>query len=84
MKKSQKKKQALHVRDYLVISENNMHNRNEPKWMTNTRLYPDISALIYNAVALNIEEFRSPVGNGAPLGCPVLYGHGFPGSSNLK
>lgn len=61
-----------------------MNNTHELKCMKNTRLYPDISALIYNAVTLNIEEFRSPVGNGAPLGCPVLYGHGFPGSSHLN
>lgn len=52
--------------------------------MRNTRLYPDISALIYYAVALDIKELRSPVGNGASLGCPVLNGHGFSGSSDLK
>lgn len=67
----------------LVMSENNMHNIHNPKGMNNTRHYPDISAFIYNAVALYIEEFRSPVGNGAPLSCPVLYGHGFSASSNL-
>lgn len=49
----------------------------------NTRFYPDISTLINDAVALHIEEFRSPVGNSAPLGCPVLYGHGFPAPSDL-
>lgn len=64
-------------------SINIMHNIHKPKGMKNTRFYPDISALIYNAVALYVEEFRSPVRNGAPLGCPVLYGHGFSGSSNL-
>lgn len=52
--------------------------------MQNKRLYPDISALVYNAVTLHIEEFRSPVGNGAALGCPVLDGHGFPGSFHLN
>lgn len=61
-----------------------MHNPHNSKWMKNTSLYPDISTLIYDAVALNTEEFRSSVGNGAPLCCPVLYCHGFSGSSNLK
>lgn len=48
------------------------------------RLYPDISALVYNAVTLHIEELRSPVGDGAALGCPVLDGHGFSGSFHLN
>lgn len=61
-----------------------MRNTDKPRGTRSTQLYPDISALIYNAVALNIEEFRSPVGNGAPLGGPVLYGHGFSRSSYLQ
>lgn len=55
-------------------------------YLTKTMKYtdPDISALIYNAVALNVEELRSPVGNGAPLGGPVLQSHGLSGSSHLQ
>lgn len=34
--------------------------------------HPNISPLIDDTVALHREKLRGPVGNGAPLGCPVL------------
>lgn len=68
-----------------VHSTNTWFQRRYPKEKgMKASIYPDISALVYNAVTLYIKEFRSPVRYGAPLGGPVLYGHGFSGSSHLK
>lgn len=61
-----------------------MNIKQQSEGVSHKSLYPDISALVYNAVTLHIEELRSPVGNGAALGCPVLNGHGFSGSSDLN